>query len=75
MDKPVYYLDIQIWEDSLADDHDHENDHDKLVSAYGYVTGTFIQIFLIVGLHKRHSYNMYHITSLDSKLHRIFGIF
>ena len=40
MDFPVHHLDIKIWEDSLGYDHDHENDHEELVGAYGYVTGS-----------------------------------
>ena len=39
MDLPVHHLEIQIWEESLGDDHDHEKDHDHLVGSYGYVTG------------------------------------
>ena len=39
MDRPVYHLSIEIWENSLKEGHDHENDHDELVSLYGYVTG------------------------------------
>ena len=43
MDVPVYHLEIQIWEESLGDDHDHEKDHDHLVGSYGYVTGIMEQ--------------------------------
>ena len=39
MDLPVHHLEIQIWEESLGDGHDHEKDHDHLVGSYGYVTG------------------------------------
>ena len=39
MDKPVHHLAIEMWENALGDDHDHENDHQSVVSLYGYVTG------------------------------------
>ena len=39
MNLPVHHLSIKILEDSLDDDHAHEDDHDSVVSLYGYVTG------------------------------------
>ena len=39
MNAPVHHLNIEILEDSLDDEHEHENDHESVVSLYGYVTG------------------------------------
>ena len=39
MNYPVHHLAIEMWENSLGDDHDHEDDHKSVVSLYGYVTG------------------------------------
>ena len=36
---PVHHLSIKIYEDSLDNNHEHEDDHDSVVSLYGYVTG------------------------------------
>ncbi len=44
MDDPVHHLAIEIFENSLDDDHDHENDHQTVVSLYGYVTGNLFQM-------------------------------
>ena len=41
----MYHLDIQIYEDSLDDDHVHEHDHIGVVSTYGYVTGIHYYYF------------------------------
>ena len=44
LDDPVHHLAIEIFENSLDDDHDHENDHQTVVSLYGYVTGNLFQM-------------------------------
>ena len=39
-------MSIKIYEDSLDNNHEHEDDHESVVSLYGYVTGIsdFIEI-------------------------------
>ena len=46
MNLPVHHLSIKIYEDSLDNNHEHEDDHESVVSLYGYVTGMsdFIEI-------------------------------
>ena len=39
MNLPVHHLSIEIYEDSLDNNHEHEDDHESVVSLYGYVTG------------------------------------
>ena len=46
MDSPIHHLSIQIYEDSLNDNHDHEDDHKGVVSLFGYVTGKLSTLFI-----------------------------